>query len=167
MPGQAPVPGLGETTSIGLHPPPASHANAPATGSGGGGLVFDASFDSGNAARVEAVGEDEYALWTRRDCEGTPHETGGRPDVRGLGEELAAAGLPPKLCWWQCPELLAMVVAIESWRQRALGVQPELHTGAKMRRFALGLLLVRGLRGHQGVAWFQQRWQKQFGRKVC
>ena len=38
MPSQAPVPGLGETTSIGLHPPPASHANALATGSGGGGL---------------------------------------------------------------------------------------------------------------------------------
>ena len=60
----------------------------------------------------------------------TPPETGGRPDVRGLYEELAAAGLSPKLFWWQCPELLAMVTAIESWRQRALGVQPELHTCA-------------------------------------
>ena len=96
----------------------------------------------------------------------SPHETGGRPDVRGLDEELAAAGLSPKLFWWQCPELLAMVTAIESWRQRALGVQPELHTGAKTRRFALGLLLVRGLRGHRGVAWLQQQWQKH-GRAVC
>ena len=36
-------------------------------------LTFDASFDSGNATRVEAVAEceNEYALWTKRDCEGT------------------------------------------------------------------------------------------------
>ena len=35
-----------------------------------GGLTFDASFDSGNAARVEAVPENanEFALWTARDC---------------------------------------------------------------------------------------------------
>ena len=28
------------------------------------GLTFDASFDSGNAARIEALSEDEFALWT-------------------------------------------------------------------------------------------------------
>ena len=45
-----------------------------------GGLTFDASFDSGNAARVEAVPENpnEFALWTARDCEGTIHENGCR-----------------------------------------------------------------------------------------
>ena len=45
-----------------------------------GGLTFDASFDSGNAARVEAVSENanEFALWTARDCEGTIHENGCR-----------------------------------------------------------------------------------------
>ena len=53
-----------------------------------------------------------------------------------------------------------MVTAIESWRQRALGVQPELHTGAHARRFALGLLLVRGLRGHRGVSRLEQQWPK-------
>ena len=37
------------------------------------GLTFDASFDSGNAKHVEAIGEHEFALWTARDCEGTPH----------------------------------------------------------------------------------------------
>lgn len=43
------------------------------------GLTFDARFDSGNAqARVEALGDDEFALWTRRDGEGTPYETGCR-----------------------------------------------------------------------------------------
>eukprot|EP00966_Prymnesium_polylepis_P000693 15452-Prymnesium_polylepis.1 len=42
------------------------------------GLVVSARFDSGNATRVEAVGDDELALWTRRDCEGTEHETGCR-----------------------------------------------------------------------------------------
>jgi hypothetical protein len=45
-----------------------------------GGLTFDASFDSGNAARVEAVSENanEFALWTARDCENTIHENGCR-----------------------------------------------------------------------------------------
>ena len=43
-----------------------------------GGLIFDACFDSGNAARVEQRGESEFALWTRADCEGTPHQTGFR-----------------------------------------------------------------------------------------
>ena len=36
------------------------------------GLIFDASFDSANAARVQAVDDNEYALWTARDCEGSP-----------------------------------------------------------------------------------------------
>ena len=60
------------------------------------GLIFDASFDSGNAAqRVEAIGEDEFCLWTLRDCEGTPHENGCRTwfsfSVRGAapGRTLA------------------------------------------------------------------------------
>ena len=39
-----------------------------------GGLVFDADFDSGNCARVERRGELEFALWTRADAEGTPHQ---------------------------------------------------------------------------------------------
>lgn len=58
-----------------------------------GGLTFDSAFDSGNAARIEAVDgtENEFALWTRRDCEGTPHENGCKTwfsfSVRG-----AAAG---------------------------------------------------------------------------
>ena len=39
-----------------------------------GGLVFDADFDSGNCARVEQRGELEFALWTRADAEGTPHQ---------------------------------------------------------------------------------------------
>ena len=43
-----------------------------------GGLVFDADFDSGNCARVEQRGEFEFALWTRADAEGTPHQTGFR-----------------------------------------------------------------------------------------
>ena len=43
-----------------------------------GGLVFDADFDSGNCARVEQRGELEFALWTRADAEGTPHQTGFR-----------------------------------------------------------------------------------------
>ena len=43
------------------------------------GLTFDASFDSGNAAaRVEKLGDNEFCLWTLRDCEGTPHENGCR-----------------------------------------------------------------------------------------
>ena len=43
-----------------------------------GGLVFNSSFDSGNATRVEAVAdaEHEFRLWTRRDCEGQPGENG-------------------------------------------------------------------------------------------
>ena len=56
-----------------------------------GNLVFSSSFDGGNAARVEAVEDDSFALWTRRDCEGTEFETGCRTwfsfSVRG-----AAAG---------------------------------------------------------------------------
>ena len=43
-----------------------------------GGLTFDASFDSGNAARVEQISENEFALWTARDCEGSVHENGCR-----------------------------------------------------------------------------------------
>ena len=62
-----------------------------------GDLTFDASFDSGNAARVEPVGEEgnEFALWTLRDCEGTPGENGCRTwfafSVRGAapGRTLA------------------------------------------------------------------------------
>ena len=44
------------------------------------GLTFDAAFDSGNATRVEKVPdtENEYAIWTRRDAEGTPGENGCR-----------------------------------------------------------------------------------------
>ena len=45
-----------------------------------GDLTFDAAFDSGNAARVEAVGipasnsaAEEYNVWTSNDCAGTPH----------------------------------------------------------------------------------------------
>ena len=38
------------------------------------GLTFDACFDSGNATRVERVDDDEYALWTAGDCEGTENE---------------------------------------------------------------------------------------------
>ena len=57
-----------------------------------GGLVFDATFDSGNAApRVEQLGDDEFGLWTLRDCDGSPFENGCRTwfsfSVRG-----AAAG---------------------------------------------------------------------------
>ena len=60
-----------------------------------GGLVFDASFDSGNASKVEQIGEDEFCVWTRRDCEGMPHENGCRTwfsfSVRGAaaGRKLA------------------------------------------------------------------------------
>ena len=116
--------------------------------------------DSAEPARERALGVQPELHTGARLVQATPPETGGRPDVRGLYEELAAAGLSPKLFWWQCPEWLAMVTAIESWRQRALGVQPELHTARRMRRFALGLLLMRGLRGHRGVAWLQQQWPK-------
>lgn len=42
------------------------------------GLIFTSAFDSGNATRVEQVAEDEYALWTARDCEGTPYANGCR-----------------------------------------------------------------------------------------
>lgn len=42
---------------------------------GVGGLVFDASFDSGNCARAEQTGADEFAVWTAPDCVGSPHET--------------------------------------------------------------------------------------------
>lgn len=58
------------------------------------GLTFSSAFDSGNATRVEALSDtanDEFILWTRRDCEGTPYENGCRTwfhfSVRG-----AAAG---------------------------------------------------------------------------
>ena len=43
-----------------------------------GGLVFDASFDSGNCARVEHRGDHTYALWTTADCAGTEHRTNFR-----------------------------------------------------------------------------------------
>lgn len=70
---------MAESTSTSLH-------NVAA-----GGLVFSSAFDGGNAARVEVVEEDSFALWTRRDCEGTEFETGCRTwfsfSVRG-----AAAG---------------------------------------------------------------------------
>ena len=43
-----------------------------------GGLVFNAEFDSGNISRVEELDDNEFAVWTRSDCEGTPAETGFR-----------------------------------------------------------------------------------------
>ena len=42
------------------------------------GLTFDASFDSGNMARVEQEADDEYNLWTRADMEGTDFENKNR-----------------------------------------------------------------------------------------
>lgn len=55
-----------------------------------GDLTFSGRFDSGNAAKFEKVrlisfyfvspiqlqlGDEEYAVWTRKDCGGTPYET--------------------------------------------------------------------------------------------
>lgn len=42
------------------------------------GLKFDAAFDGGNASKVEQIGDDEFCVWTRRDCEGTTYENGCR-----------------------------------------------------------------------------------------
>jgi hypothetical protein len=42
------------------------------------GLTFDAAFDGGNASKVEQIGDDEFCVWTRRDCEGTTYENGCR-----------------------------------------------------------------------------------------
>lgn len=39
-----------------------------------GDLTFDACFDSGNCARIEQTGKDEYSLWTNPDAAGTAHE---------------------------------------------------------------------------------------------
>ena len=53
-----------------------------------GGLTFDASFDSGNAARVESHGDDEFSIWTHADMEGTQYENKNRTwwsfSVRGV-----------------------------------------------------------------------------------
>jgi hypothetical protein len=43
-----------------------------------GGLTFDANFDSGNCARVEQTGANEFAVWTAPDCAGSQHETNHR-----------------------------------------------------------------------------------------
>ena len=42
------------------------------------GLTFDASYDSGNASRVEQLDDDEFALWTCADMEGTEFENKNR-----------------------------------------------------------------------------------------
>ena len=39
-----------------------------------GPITFDASFDSGNGAKVEQTGTDEFSVWTTPDAAGTPHE---------------------------------------------------------------------------------------------
>ena len=39
-----------------------------------GPITFDASFDSGNGAKVEQTGTDEFSVWTNPDAAGTPHE---------------------------------------------------------------------------------------------
>ena len=43
-----------------------------------GGLTFDASYDSGNAAKVEYEGDDEFSIWTHADMEGTEFENKNR-----------------------------------------------------------------------------------------
>ena len=42
------------------------------------GLTVSAAFDSGNVARVETRGDNEYVIHARADCEGTPHATRSR-----------------------------------------------------------------------------------------
>lgn len=43
-----------------------------------GGLLFDSHFDSGNIALVEQKDDWTFALYTRSDCEGSPHAVGFR-----------------------------------------------------------------------------------------
>ena len=40
-----------------------------------GDLVFRADFDGGNLAKVARARDNCYHVWTRPDCDGTPHET--------------------------------------------------------------------------------------------
>lgn len=40
-----------------------------------GDIVIDSSFDSGNCARAEQLGESEFALWTAPDCAGSESPT--------------------------------------------------------------------------------------------
>ena len=53
-----------------------------------GGLTFSATFDSGNAKRVEQLDDHEFALWTAGDCEDTQYENKNRTwwhfSVRGV-----------------------------------------------------------------------------------
>ena len=55
-----------------------------------GGVIFDASFDGGNCASVQQVGEDEFDLSTSNDCQNTPYEKGMRTwfqfSVRGVAK---------------------------------------------------------------------------------
>ena len=54
------------------------------------GVIFDASFDGGNCASVQQVGEDEFDLSTSNDCQNTPYEKGMRTwfqfSVRGVAK---------------------------------------------------------------------------------
>ena len=49
-----------------------------------GGLTFDASYDSGNAAKVEYEGDDEFSIWTHADMEGTEFENKKRVVVLSI-----------------------------------------------------------------------------------
>jgi hypothetical protein len=74
--------------------PPFSATSSRASEFSLGGLTFGCDFDSGNIGRIELKGDDEYVMWTRADCEGTPNATKSRTwfcfSVRGAlpGQEL-------------------------------------------------------------------------------